>query len=150
MLKKQIITEVTPLLERAVADISETDILENKKNINRAIALFTQELVDCSKVGQVVIDPKRYGELLMDSLTIKDYAHYLNGVELLQWHMLEQSPHTGFLWAMTVFLDRVNALSLFESILDMEIINAALKEISDAAFEEMLEERRSCRTGIKD
>ena len=131
MLKLEIIEEIKPLLDRALAEIHKSDVLENRKIINRAIALFTQELETCSQAGQVVLNSARYGEILVYSLHETNYSLFSSVVELLQWHMLEQSHHTGFLWAMTVLLERINDLKLFKKILDLGLIHETLREINN-------------------
>lgn len=131
MQKLEIIEEIKPLLDRALAEIHKSDVLENRKIINRAIALFTQELETCSQAGQVVLNSTRYGEILMYSLHETNYSLFSSVVELLQWHMLEQSHHTGFLWAMTVLLERINDLKLFKKILDLGLIHETLHEINN-------------------
>lgn len=130
MEKLEIIKKITPLLDRALSDVRKNDILEQRVNINGAIALFAQELENCSLCGQVVINSARYGELLMFSLHTGNYSLFSSVVELLQWHMLEQSPHTGFLWAMTVLLERINELKLFKKVLDIGIVNEVLYKIN--------------------
>ena len=67
----------------------------------------------------------------MYSLHQTNYSLFSSVVELLQWHMLEQSQHTGFLWAMTVLLERVNDLKLFKKILDLGLIHETLHEINN-------------------
>ena len=133
MQKKDIVKKVTPLLDKSLSEIQKKDILDYRKDINCAIALFTQELENCSLSGQVVLNSSRYGELLMYTLHTGNYSLFTSVVELLQWHMWEQSPHTGFLWAMTVLLERIHELNLFKSILDMGIVNDTLAKINRPA-----------------
>ncbi|MDI9400443.1 MAG: hypothetical protein ACOX2U_05000 [Limisphaerales bacterium] len=131
MQKLEIIEEIKPLLDRALSEIRRNDVLENSDTINRAIALFAQELQVCSQAGQVVLNSNRYGELIMYALHKNNYSLFSTVVELLQWHMLEQSSHTGFLWAMTVLLERINDLRLFRKTLNLELINQTLYEINN-------------------
>jgi len=133
MQKKDIVKKVTPLLDKSLSEIQKKDILAYRKDINCAIALFTQELENCSLSGQVVLNSARYGELLMYTLHSSNYSLFTTVVELLQWHIWEQSPHTGFLWAMTVLLERIHELDLFEEILDMGIVNDTLVKINRPA-----------------
>jgi len=133
MQKKDIVKKVTPLLDKSLSEIQKKDILAYRKDINCAIALFTQELENCSLSGQVVLNSSRYGELLMYTLHTGNYSLFTTVVELLQWHIWEQSPHTGFLWAMTVLLERIHELNLFKSILDMGIVNDTLAKINRPA-----------------
>ena len=130
MQKKDIVKKVTPLLDKSLSEIQKKDILAYRKDINCAIVLFTQELENCSLSGQVVLNSARYGELLMYTLHSSNYSLFTTVVELLQWHIWEQSPHTGFLWAMTVLLERIHELDLFEEILDMGIVNDTLVKIN--------------------
>lgn len=130
MKKFAIIENITPLLNTTLAEIKEKDILKSRTDINRAIAFFTQEIVNCSKAGRIVVNPDRFAELIMYSLNQGNYNLFYPIIELLQWHMIEQSTHPEFLWSMMVLIEHINDLNLFSKVLDMKIVNAALKEIN--------------------
>lgn len=149
MQKKDIVKKVTPLLDKSLSEIQKKDILDYRKDINCAIALFTQELENCSLSGQVVLNSARYGELLMYTLHSSNYSLFTTVVELLQWHIWEQSPHTGFLWAMTVLLERIHELDLFEEILDMGIVNDTLVKINRPAPAKKKKAKKTSKAAAK-
>lgn len=136
-----IVEDIKPLLETPQEKIKRKDLLQQKVVVNRAIAFFTQELINCSKAGQIVINSERYGELLMYALNEGNYSMYCMGVELLQWYMYEHSKYAGTLWAMTVLLEHINDLKAFEELLDISIIHEAMSDINTQNTKKKAEKR---------